>query len=44
LSFYSHYKYDSEKRAALDLWADRLAAIIGGKMATITPLRRKPGA
>jgi integrase len=42
LSVYSQYQYDSEKRAALDLWADRLTAIIGGKTATITPLRRKP--
>ena len=42
LPVYSQYQYDSEKRAALDLWADRLTAIIGGKTATITPLRRKP--
>jgi integrase len=29
LAVYSQYAYDKEKRAALDLWADRLAAIIG---------------
>ena len=28
LSVYSQYTYDKEKRAALDLWADRLAAIV----------------
>ena len=44
LSVYSHYEYDKEKRQALDLWADRLTAIVGGKTATIAPLRRKAGA
>jgi integrase len=39
LSVYSHYAYDKEKRAALDLWADRLEAIIGGtRAAKIAPL------
>jgi integrase len=41
LSVYSHYAYDKEKRAALELWAERLAAIVGGKTATIAPLKRK---
>ena len=27
---YNRYEYDAEKRAALELWADALAAIIGG--------------
>ena len=44
LSVYSHYEYDKEKRQALDLWADQLTAIVGGKTATIAPLRRKAGA
>jgi integrase len=30
LSVYSQYTYDKEKRAALDLWADRLVGIISG--------------
>ncbi len=28
---YARYTYDREKREALELWADRLAAIIAGK-------------
>jgi integrase len=39
LAVYSQYTYDKEKRAALDLWADRLAAIVGGQPANIVPLR-----
>jgi hypothetical protein len=27
---YARYTYDKEKREALELWADRLAAIIAG--------------
>jgi integrase len=30
LAVYSQYTYDEEKRAALDLWAERLSAIISG--------------
>jgi integrase len=33
LAVYSQYTYDAEKRAALDLWADHLAGIVGGKRA-----------
>jgi integrase len=40
LSVYSHYTYDKEKREALELWADRLAAIVGGG-AKVLPLRRR---
>jgi integrase len=40
LAVYSQYAYDKEKRAALELWADRLKAIIGGKTATVTPIKR----
>lgn len=36
---YARYDYSREKREALDLWADRLATIIGGG-ADIVPLRR----
>jgi integrase len=40
LAVYSQYRYDKEKRAALDLWAARLGAIVVGKGATVTPLKR----
>jgi hypothetical protein len=37
---YSQYTYDREKREALDLWAARLAAIVGDDAtAKIVPLR-----
>jgi hypothetical protein len=26
---YNHYEYDAEKRAALELWADAIASIVG---------------
>jgi integrase len=38
LAVYAKYTYDKEKRAALDLWAERLLAIVGGAAAKITPL------
>jgi integrase len=38
LSAYQHYDYNQEKKAALDLWADRLAGIVGGA-ATVVPLK-----
>jgi integrase len=38
LAVYSQYTYEKEKRAALDLWADRLVAIIGGKSANVVAL------
>lgn len=37
---YNRHSYDREKRAALDLWADKLLAIVSGRESTITPLRR----
>lgn len=37
---YNRYEYDREKREALDLWADRLRAIIAGGAAEIVPIRR----
>lgn len=33
LGVYVQYRYENEKRRALDLWADRLAAIVSGKAA-----------
>jgi hypothetical protein len=41
LAVYSQYTYATEKRAALDLWADRLSAIVGGTGLKVAPLRRK---
>lgn len=40
LSVYSHYDYAKEKREALDLWADRLKAIVDGG-AAIVPMARR---
>lgn len=36
---YDRHGYEDEKRAALDLWAARLAAIIAGKKPKVAPLR-----
>ena len=36
---YNRYSYDREKRAALELWATRLASIIAGTMAEVVALR-----
>jgi integrase len=41
LKVYSKYAYEKEKREALELWADRLAAIVGGGGAKVLPLGRK---
>ena len=41
---FAHYvqrSYEGEKRAALDLWADRLAAIIGKSGAAVVPMRNR---
>lgn len=40
LSVYTKYTYDAEKREALDLWAERLGAIIQGGAAQIIPMKR----
>lgn len=37
-SVYIHYAHDKEKRQALELWADRLSAIVAGKGAKIIPM------
>jgi integrase len=39
LSVYVKHGYEAEKRRALDLWADRLAAIVSDKGAVVLPLR-----
>jgi len=41
LAVYSRYTYDREKREALQLWADRLSAIIKTKRAAVVPMRRQ---
>jgi integrase len=37
---YNRSSYEREKRAALDLWADHLTAIVEGRDSNVTPLRR----
>ena len=39
LSVYSHYDYAKEKRAALDLWAVRLAAVVGKGAADVISIK-----
>lgn len=39
MGVYVHYEHDREKRQALELWADRLQAIIAGEGATVIPMR-----
>jgi len=39
LAVYAHYNYAKEKREALELWAERLAGIVGTGAAVI-PMRR----
>jgi hypothetical protein len=41
LAVYSQYTYDKEKRTALELWADRLKAIVGTGVAAVVPLRKR---
>jgi integrase len=43
LSVYTQYTYEAEKRDALDLWADRLDAIVKGQGAKVVPLQREGG-
>lgn len=40
LAVYSQYAYEKEKRAALDLWAERVTAIAGNNFSKVLPLRR----
>ena len=37
---YVQHSFDQEKRAALDLWADRLRAIVEGGAAEVVPMQR----
>jgi hypothetical protein len=37
---YNRASYEREKRAALDLWAERLMAIVEGRDSNVTALRR----
>ena len=37
---YNRNAYDREKRQALDMWADRLDAIVAGRASNVTPMRR----
>ena len=39
LSVYVHHAYEKEKRAALELWADRLQGIVAGG-AEVVPMKR----
>lgn len=38
---YNRHRYEHEKRRALDMWAERLDAIVSGRAAVVTPLRRE---
>jgi integrase len=38
---YQRGAYDREKRQALDIWADRLAAIVEGRESNVTPMSRR---
>jgi integrase len=40
LAVYQQYQYDKEKRQALELWADRLGAIVGKNAAQVLPIKR----
>jgi hypothetical protein len=41
LSVYVKHSYEAEKRRALELWAERLAGIVGGKAATVLPMKSR---
>jgi branched-subunit amino acid ABC-type transport system permease component len=38
---YNRSTYAAQKKVALDLWADRLLAIVKGRASNVTPLRRE---
>jgi hypothetical protein len=40
LGVYVQYDYAKEKREALDMWANRLAAIVNGDAAKLIPMHR----
>jgi integrase len=39
---YVQHSYEGEKRRALDLWSDRLGAIVGKRAAKVLPMRGRP--
>lgn len=39
---YNRFRYEAEKRRALDIWAEHLDAITTGRKAVVQPLKRKP--
>jgi integrase len=39
MAVYNQYSYDREKRQALELWADRLEAIVAGSGAKVVPIK-----
>jgi hypothetical protein len=39
---YNRARYDKEKRAALDLWAEHVMALVEGRKAVVVPMRRVP--
>jgi integrase len=41
MGVYVHYTYEAEKRQALDLWADRLQAIVAGQGADVVPMQAR---
>ena len=38
LAVYSQYTYDKEKRAALDLWGERIEGVVLGRKGVVTPI------
>jgi hypothetical protein len=40
LGVYVKHTYEAEKRRALELWADRLSAIVGSRAAAVVPMRK----
>jgi hypothetical protein len=41
LAVYSQYTYGEEKRAALNLWAERLQAIVAGETTSAEPVKQR---
>ena len=41
LAVYVQYTFDAEKRDALELWANRLAAIVMGAAPKVIPMRSR---
>ena len=40
-AIYNRFKYDDEKRAALDAWARHVDRLVNGTSAEVVPLRRE---